>query len=148
MVVGGAPLLTSVPVDWAMGGGHSWGLSLLLLSVTQAGSPGGCAQSRDGGCYIFETGEDGFAFASALVVQAREALLGGQVVQPLIAAGPFVEAFFEPLCFPSESKWVLRKHKAIGKILGVNYKGYEHAILDLLRDIEAWPLTWKAVTSG
>lgn len=57
-------------------------------------SLGGCAQSGDGGCSVSETGEDGFAPAGALVVQAWEAPLGDQVVQPLMAASPFVEASF------------------------------------------------------
>jgi hypothetical protein len=42
------------------------------------------------------------------------------------------------------SDWVLRREKAIGKVLGANYEGYEEAVTELLMDIEARQLQRKA----
>uniref|UniRef100_A0A2N9EFL4 Reverse transcriptase domain-containing protein n=1 Tax=Fagus sylvatica TaxID=28930 RepID=A0A2N9EFL4_FAGSY len=42
------------------------------------------------------------------------------------------------------SDWVQRRQKAIGKVLGANYEGYEQAVIVLLMDIEARHLQRKA----
>jgi hypothetical protein len=46
------------------------------------------------------------------------------------------------------SDWVQRRQKAIGKVLGANYEGYEQAITVLLMDIEARHLQRKATMTG
>jgi hypothetical protein len=46
------------------------------------------------------------------------------------------------------SDWVLRKQKAIGKLLGARYVGYEQAVEDLLMDIEAQHIQRKANMVG
>ena len=46
------------------------------------------------------------------------------------------------------SDWVLRKQKAIGKLLGANYEGYEEAVEKLLLDIEARHIQRKANMVG
>ena len=46
------------------------------------------------------------------------------------------------------SDWVQRRQKAIGKMLGANYEGYEQAVTVLVMDIEARHLQRKASMSG
>jgi hypothetical protein len=46
------------------------------------------------------------------------------------------------------SDWVQRRQKAIGKVLGANYEGYEQAVTVLLMDIEACHLQRKANMVG
>jgi hypothetical protein len=46
------------------------------------------------------------------------------------------------------SDWVQRRQKAIGKVLGANYEGYEQAVTALLMDIEARHLQRKATMTG
>jgi hypothetical protein len=46
------------------------------------------------------------------------------------------------------SDWVQRRQKAIGKVLGANYEGYEQAVTVLLMDIEARHLQRKASMAG
>ena len=46
------------------------------------------------------------------------------------------------------SDWVQRRQKAIGKVLGANYEGYEQAVIVLLMDIEARHLQRKASMIG
>ena len=46
------------------------------------------------------------------------------------------------------SDWVLRRQKAIGKLLGANYEGYEQAVEKLLLDIEARHIQRKANMVG
>lgn len=70
--------------------------------------------------------------------------LGGQAVPPLVIMDPLLDAFSRPLCHPSKSEWVLRRHKVIGKVLGFNYEGFEPAISNLLWAIEAQHLARKA----
>lgn len=82
-----------------------------------------------------------------MVVLPRENQLGGQAVQPLIAAGPLVDALFgeasshecvssSPAESKSEWEW-LRTHKAIRSVLGVSYERFKLATPDLLWDIKA-----------
>jgi hypothetical protein len=46
------------------------------------------------------------------------------------------------------SEWVLRRQKAVGKLLGACYEGYEQAVEDLLMDIEARHIQRKANMFG
>uniref|UniRef100_A0A2N9FRM3 Reverse transcriptase domain-containing protein n=1 Tax=Fagus sylvatica TaxID=28930 RepID=A0A2N9FRM3_FAGSY len=46
------------------------------------------------------------------------------------------------------SDWVLRRQKAVGKLLGASYVGYEQAVEDLLMDIEARHIQRKANMVG
>lgn len=72
------------------------------------------------------------------MVQVREAQLG--------SFGDHPEALSVQPCCLAKSKWILRKHKTIGKLLEVTYEGCEDAISDMLRDIEARYLARKANT--
>ncbi len=46
------------------------------------------------------------------------------------------------------SDWVLRRQKAVGKLLGASYEGYEQAVSNLLMDIEARHIQRKANMVG
>ena len=44
--------------------------------------------------------------------------------------------------------WVLCRQKAVGKLLGARYVGYEQSLEDLLMNIEAWHIQRKANMVG